>query len=59
MKKRKAQRTRLVSNANIDLETTNLIDEHEKTKELALLNLIAQIIVEAILRDLYADKKVL
>lgn len=54
MKKRKAKRIQPKIN---DVEVLNSIDDHEKKKEQAFLDLIAKIIVEATLKEYYGDNK--
>lgn len=52
MKKRKAKRVQPKIN---DVEVFNVIYDHEKMKEQALLDLIARIIVKATLKEYYDD----
>jgi hypothetical protein len=57
MKKRKAKRINPAKAIHIDHEIAKAIEENKKQRELALLNLIAEIIVNATLRDLHGDNK--
>ena len=54
MKKRKAKRKQTIENT--DLEISKNTDEFEKKREEVLLTFIAEIIVQATLRDLYGDE---
>lgn len=57
MKKRKAKRIKCVEDIDIDFKINKAMTEQERIKKLEFLNLIAEIIVEATLRDLYDDEK--
>jgi len=52
MKKRKAKRTKSVT--DIELQIGKAVSDSEKMKTEALLNLISKIIFDAILREVYS-----
>ncbi|KIO76827.1 hypothetical protein TH53_12990 [Pedobacter lusitanus] len=54
MKKRKAKR--IESTVDIELEIDKLVSNSEKMKSEAVLNLIAKMITDMILRELNEDK---
>ncbi|WP_413319906.1 hypothetical protein [Mucilaginibacter sp. Mucisp84] len=56
MKKRKAKRRKLPPEA-VDNRIAKAITEQDRIKEAELLELIAQIIVNATLRELYGEEK--
>jgi hypothetical protein len=57
MKKRKAKRIKPSNNVDIEFEIAKTMDEHEKMKEKALIDLIVKIVVKATLDEYYDDDK--
>jgi hypothetical protein len=57
MKKRKAKRVKHLNGVDIESEIANTMNECEKIKEKAFLNLIVNIIVKATLDELYGIDK--
>jgi hypothetical protein len=54
-KKRKAKRIKTVNDIHNSSETLTAINEHERSKEKKLLELIAQVLVRLTLEEFYGD----